>query len=408
MKILVLGLSPYLLTSRSKVAALILRYLYIKEFDIAGAVWGHDTEYFVPDEDGRIYYEFPIPGHGTHRIPLFLFHRGDKEAIEVHEIVSSTNPDMVITVGDYGDFLYMNAVKSFYPKPLKWLFVLLNYSFPINKDYYDLINNADGILCTSKFSYDSISSFYKKDIIDISYLGSAYKSVPQEKCDKFRIMASGKNHQADNLPAVIEAVSQVVNKKNNIGIELYLHTTVHDSGDYNLEDIAQYFDPKGEFIKFPDKYVSLYEGSTDAELSLEMNKSHVFVSVPLVSATSMSVFDAISCGCYPLMSDCGSNRDVANEICTQYPEHSSSDFLIPAVKLMSPGGSYLHICDIDALAERILSLSIIFEKNKGKDIFSTEYIFRNNREGFINKISEVIDRVDKSEQSVNIETIGEK
>jgi hypothetical protein len=405
MKILVIGLSPYLLTSRSKVAALILRYLYIKEFDIAGAVWGHDIEYFVPDEEGKSYYEFPISGHGTHKIPLFLFHRGEKEAIEVHEIINNTNPDMVITVGDYGDFLYMNAVKSFYTKPLKWLFVLLNYSSPINKNYHDLLNSTDGVLCTSKFAYDSIASFYKKDVIDIAYLGSAYKYTHQEDTGKFRIMASGKNHQADNLPAVMEAVAQVVHKKNNIDIELYLHTAIHDSGDYDLEEIAKNFDPHGEFIKFPDKVVSLYEGSTDAEVSVEMSKSNIFVSVPLVSATSMSVFDAISCGCYPLMSDCGCNKDVANELCSQDSEHIPNDFLVPTVKLMSPGGSYLHISDIDVLAEKIL---LLYENKKGKEELFGEFIKEHNREGFLDKLSEIISRIEKSNSAVCLEILGDK
>ena len=441
MKILVLGLSPYLLTSRSKVAALILRYLYIKEFDIAGAVWGHDPEYFVPDDDGRSYYEFPINGHGTHRIPLFLFHRGEKEALEVHEIIRSADPDLVITVGDYGDFLYMSAVKAFYTKPLKWLFVLLNYSSPINKDYYGLVNSTDGILCTSKSAYDAVASFYKQDIIDIAYLGSSYKYVPQDDTDKFRIIASGKNHQADNLPSVIEAVSQVI-YKNNINMELYLHTAIHENGDYNIEDIAKDFDPHGKFIRFPDKYVSLYEGLSDGEMAIEMSKSHVFVSMSLVSASSMSVFDAISCGCYPLISDCGSNRNIANEIYSCSPEYNPGDFLIPTVKLMSSGGSYLHIPDIDALAEKILFLSEIYEKNKGKGKVFSEFIDRKSvlgtdsdykqkheeaspmgesmmhgsrfliekfteghkREGFLNKLSEMIDRVEKSDPTVCLDT----
>ena len=52
MKVLVIGLSPYLVTSRSKVFALIMRYLYYKGVQVAGAVWGHDVNCFPPEKFG--------------------------------------------------------------------------------------------------------------------------------------------------------------------------------------------------------------------------------------------------------------------------------------------------------------------------------------------------------------------
>ncbi len=400
MKVLVLGLSPYLLTSRSKVAGLIMRYLYIKEeYEVAGAVWGHDTTYFIPDENGASYYEFPIKDHGNHRIPLSLFSRGEKEAIDVYEIVNAVQPDVVITVGDYGDFLYMKAVKAFYGQSIKWLFVLLNYSCPIHENNVELLQSADGVLCSSHFGKEAIKDLYKKELIEVSYLGSSLSRSEVDKSERFRVMVSGKSHQVDNIPTAMEAVANA--RMYNPDIELYVHSTLYDRGDYDLELLKSRFDPNDEFITFPDKCVSLYEGLSDDDLSTEMSKSDLFVSVPLVSATSMSVFDAMSCGCIPLMSDCGSNRDVANLLASHFAEYQPEDFLIPSVHLMSNGSTYLHVCDPQVLSQKILDAS---KKYKGKDTFLSEFTDGFRREGFLNKLSELLNRVEESKRVISLET----
>jgi len=407
MKVLVIGLSPYLLTSRSKVSALIMRYLYVSGLEVCGAAWAHDTSYFVPDEEGHLFYEFDITGHGKHQIPLKSFSRGDHESVEIYEILDKTRPDMVITVGDYGDFAYMKAVKMFYSRPFKWLFVLMNYSNPINENNHELLNYADGVLCTSQFGFDTVRNLYDKEIIDVAYLGSNVKTFNlidlPERCDKFRIMASGKCHQVDNLPVIMESVAEA--HRVNPNIELYVHTNLHDRGDYDLELIKARFDPDDEFIRFPDKYVSLYEGVTDIELAQEMKLADMYISVPLVSATSMSVFDAISCGCYPMLSDCGSNRDVAGLLADCFEGYEAEDFLVPCVKLYSAASTYLNVCDPQQLAEKVVTVSERYKKDAGKSPYLEEFTNRHNREGFLAKLSQIIGDVDSSNPVVCLDTV---
>lgn len=407
MKVLVIGLSPYLLTSRSKVAALVMRYLYVKNFSVAGAAWAHDTSYFIPNESGDLTYEFEIDGYGTHAIPLKAFNRGDREAVEVYEIMENLRPDLVITVGDYGDFAYMKAVKMFYNRPFKWLWLLMNYSYPINEDNRELISNADGVLCTSQFGFDTVRNLYGKELIDIAYVGCNIKTFhlldkPLDG-DRFHVMASGKCHQVDNLPMVIEAVAQA--RQENPAIDLYVHTNLHDRGDYDLELIKNRFDPESEFIRFPDKCVSLYEGVTDKELADEMGMSDLYISVPLVSATSMTAFDAISCGCFPLLSDCGSNRDLAGILEGFSEEYIAEDFLVPCSKLMSAASSYLYVCDPQELAAKVLAASKRFEKDAGSRPLFEEFTKEYNREGFLGKLSQMIDSVEASNHVVCLETV---
>ena len=401
MKTIVIGLSPYLLTSRSKVSSLIMRYLYIKSIPVHGVVWGHDATFFPPEENGSLYYEFPVKDNGTHKIPLRTFRRGEKEAIEVYEIVNSLEPELIVTVGDYADFLYMKAVKTFYRKPCKWLFVLLNYSAPIDPNNYELLNDVDGVLCTSDFARESID-FYKKEIISTKFLGSSYTYNPQEASDRFRIMVSGKSHQADNIPMVMECVASA--RKENPNIELYVHSTLYDKGDYDLEQLKHRFDPNDEFISFPDKYVSIYEGIPDVEFVNELSKADLFISVPLVSATSMTVFDAIACNCKFLVSDCGSNRDIVNLLAEKSPQSQFDECLILCVRMMSANGSYLNICDDRELTKKIITISKNWEKNRGKDTSLSELIKDCNREGFLNKLSEMIEQIGKYQQTICLES----
>ena len=407
MKILVIGLSPYLVTSRSKVSSLIMRYLYVKNFEVAGMVWAHDTNYFPPNDSGKLTYKFDIDSQGAHEIPIVSFKRGEKEVVAVYEVLKSMEPDMVITVGDYGDFLYMKAVKMCYEKPFKWLFVLMNYSSPIREADQELINETDGVLCVSDFAWKSIKDFYHKDNAVVQYVGGNPKYYyPQEVSkEKFRVMAIGKPIQADNLPAIMEAAS--IAHEQHSDIELYLQTSIYDNGDYDLEELRRRFDPRNEFILFPNKYVSLTEEITDIELAKEMNVADIFTSVSMASATSIGVFDAISCGCFPILSDAGSNADVGRLLGNYLEGYETEDFILPCVNLITVGGSSLGVCDPRKLAEKILLAYRNRKKNKGCRDQLSQFINKYKRTDFLDGLYEMIEKTRKSEASLCLETIGE-
>ena len=103
MKILVIGLSPCLITSRSRLTSLMLRYLYLSQHQVGGLVWGHDPNSFPPDENGLHQFEFELKyADGSlqkHKIPLSTFPRGDnKEVVAVYESIKPLRPEVVLTV----------------------------------------------------------------------------------------------------------------------------------------------------------------------------------------------------------------------------------------------------------------------------------------------------------------------
>jgi glycosyltransferase involved in cell wall biosynthesis len=400
MKVLVVGLCPYLITSRSKINSLVLQLLYAQGHQVSGAVWGHDKNYFLPENDGKFYYRFANAGT-EHKIPLNPFDRDGKESVSLYEFINALSPDVVVTVGDYNDFLYMKAIKHF-GKDFKWLFVLTNYISPINEESTELLDHVDGVLCSSEFGYRTIREFCSTDLIGYEYVGANRGSfyLQDIEHDKFRIMATGKAHQIDNLPVVMEAVAMVRQK---IDVELYIHASLYDPGDYNLEHISLRFDPNKEFIRFPDKYVSLCEGIEPLELATEMNKSDIFVSAPLASATSISVFDALACGCHPIMSDCGSNRNLAELLEEYKDEYCYQDFLVPTSKLMTVGGSYLAVCDPEVLADKISNVHKKREKDKGNRRDLSEFTVEYSRGRFLDKLSKIIVEVKKRNSIICLE-----
>ena len=376
------------MTSRSKVMAVVMKYLYASGHQVAGAVWCHDKNYFIPDDDGKFHYEFD-----GHKIPITPFEK-KKEQNVIYEITKSLQPDMVVTIGDYNDFWYMKAVK-YYGEDFKWLFLLMNYSAPINESSMEQLDGVDGVLCSSEFGYASIQDFCPTKIRGYEYLGANRGNFyvrEEAKGGRFRVMASGKPSQIDNLPTVMEAVALA---RESVDMELYLHASLYDPGDYSLEQISDRFDPKKEFIIFPEKCVSIRDEMDADELATEMNRSDVFVSVPLVSASSMSVFDALACGCYPLMSDCGSNRNVADLLEEYSGEYQAEDFLVSSSKLMTTGGVYLYVCSPEDLAAKILNLHKNWEIDKGKRKELAEFTLEHNRGHYLEKLSKVLTEVEE-------------
>jgi len=408
MKVMTIGLSPFLMTSRSKIHSLVLRYLYLTRHSVAGIVWGHSAQYFVPEdnEDGSqsFYYDFEYSKQ-KFKIPIVPFDRGQKESIEVYETINRFEPDIVISIGDLSDFVYMHAVKSFLPRPIKWLAILLGYNFPVREDLQILLSDIDGILCTSNFCYQQIQKLYNNDTIDVHYVGcnpKIYKLTEQENVG-FRVMAVPKSTQVDCAPTIMKAVCEMTNDIPDL--KLYLHANIHDPGDHNLEDLKKLIDTEGT-ISFPDKYVSLLDGVSEIEMATEFSKSDVFVSIPMVSGSSMSVFQAMACGCYPLLSDCGSNKDIAKLLSSFIKEgFKEGDFLIPSIELMAAGDTHLYVCDKNELKKKINAAYRKVKKYKGLRNRFSEFTVKYSQGSFLEKVAEMATVVSESNTKICLENV---
>ncbi len=403
MKIVTLGLSPYVYLSHARIHSLILKHLYFSNHEVACAASGHDITYFLPqlDDQGnpRFYYSFD-----DHHIPLVPINEMKDPAIMVYEIVQAFKPDMMLTIGDFNDHLYMKAVKMFVDDPIKWFAVLANHSDPINEKNIEALEDMDGILCTDRNSHQMFCNLFKKDNISISHLGCVPDIMTDSgSSDKFRIMSCGKNIEDDNLPMLMEVVSGLP-RIDFPDVELYLHTNVHDPGHYDLNLLKERFDSKDLFIKFPDKYVSLTDGYSIEDYRHELAKSDIFVSISRTASSAISVFDAISSGCLPLMSDVGSHRDVAGMLSNYLPGFQREDFLVPCIEIMTRGEVYSSVCKPDLLREKLLSLQEKIKKG-GYRSFLQEFINGHNRKDFLADMTNAIEAVRTTNSTICVESV---
>jgi len=400
-KIVTLGLSPHLCLSDGRIHATVLEHLFREGHAVAAIGLNHDTDYFLSknDKEGNLvhYYEFD-----KYQIPLVPFNCVRDQAIGIHEIFKVFDPDMVITIGDFNSLLYMKAVKMFNEKPIQWLAIMSNYSYPISECGVELLDDMDGILCTNSSSFAMFNDLYKKDNIEQVHVGG-YKSIVEPVRSKdFRIIVTAQNTQSDNIPMVMQVASTL--RTEIPELQLYLHTNVYDRGDFDLRLLKARFDPNDEFIRFPDKCVSINEGYPEKDFQRELACSDVFISVAGNAPTGMAAMNAIACGCVPLLSDIGSHRDIAEDLAELSPKFKRSDFLVPCIEIMTRGEVYASICKPESLREKILNLHEKIKKG-GHRIFSQEFVERYNHRNFLNRVSEMVKVIESSNPTLCVEAI---
>ena len=360
MKIVTLGPSPYLLTSAGKIHSWVAKQFYSQGHQLAILAHSHDTSYYVPEttDNGHSMYCYQFDAN---KIPLFPYQKGGKapnktEAVVIYELLESLAPDLVITIDDYEACAFMQAVKMFLPDRFKWLWVLVNSVSPINEQSQSVVEYADGILCTNHFTCKNIKSFYAHPNLDWHYVGadlSVYKNLNQRKFDFLRLFCSAKNTFKDCPPAAIEACQKA---KQKIDLRLYLHTNYHDPGFYNLDLLKSRHDPDETFLQFPQKYVSIKDGYKESEINELLNENHVFLSSSLLSASSISVFEALAAGCLPLINKQGSDAEIVNLIKEKKGEIDY--FTYSSVKLLTAGEKYLNVPIIESMEWKIIEIEI--------------------------------------------------
>ncbi len=408
MKIVTIGISPYILSSNGKLHSKVLKRLLLDGHSVASLVWSHDTSFFFPEEhDGKkkFYYEFTVDGQNA-KIPVFPFRRGDQESIVIYEALNQFQPDLIVTIGDVTDFIFMHAVKMFYTPKLQWFMIYTGRSLPIHEDYEDVVRDMDGVLCTNHLCQQEIQKIFSLPSCDMSHVGvdtSVFRTIDpiDNTHDKFRIMTYAKNMQVDNAPMLMEVVSRLRQKIPNI--ELYVHTNILDKGDYDLDRVKQRLDPGDEFIRFPRKCVSYVEGIPERDLVAELNAADVFVSAHMTAATSCGAWEALACGCYPLLSDCGSNRDIEEELIRE-GAIKKEGILLRCIELMTTGEASLNICDPIDMEKKILGVYRDIKKNKGDQSRFSVFTIKYDESQFLQKVSEMSVRISRVNNTLCVET----
>ena len=354
MKILTFSVSPYLLTKLGRINSFLLQHYKKCGNEVASLAWFHDTNYFMPNENKDFIFE--IDGKDICKIypsfPPSLRQYKEKATILAYEVIKQENPDVVISVCNYNEIDILCAVKQLLP--FKWISILTVEATPINNNCKDYLQIPDLLIATTKTAQKDIQDNFN---IKCNYMSPGIDTATLSNLhyDKniFRVMTNLKNSQSSNIAAFIRAFCKFSENKNDV--EAYMNSNMNDMGDYDIDLLLNRYD-KNKKIKLPSKYMSIKEGITDAELNEEYNKSCVFIDCSTSSSTAMSVKEAASTGCIPIISEANALEEFVSEV--------KEGFIVDCVDYVGGNEETLKVVSTEDLVKKLEVIYVSWKNNR--------------------------------------------
>lgn len=312
MRVLTVSASPCLTTKLSRMNSDVIRFFKDRGHTVGSAVWDHDTTWFTPDAQGRFFYETAEHGVICELYP-FLQMR-ENSSPDVYEIMKKFQPDLVISIGDYQETDFVFAIKSMYPQLFKWVSVLTLDAMPLNDNRREAFDFMDLRVATTKEGAEAVSSQFGRACLYLPYGAdvSVFRPLGRRSASgPFVVMNAGKNSQASGTAAFIRAVSDA--HKRYPDIVGYLHTNLHDAGDYDLHLLLDRYGANG-VVRLPTEFSGLNDGIPSSLLNEKYNEADVYVDASVRSATALTCLEAMATGCVPLVTRVGSLGEVVSSL----------------------------------------------------------------------------------------------
>ncbi len=168
--------------------------------------------------------------------------------------------------------------------------------------------------------------------IDLSnFTADAYKTF-----DKFRIFASRSLHPDYGYDVIIQSIHSL----KSAGIPVVFRIAGSGSQEYPLKQMVLNLNLDSE-IEFLGRI-------NNEALRNELQKSNVYISMPITEGVSASLLEAMACCCIPVVSDLPANREWIN--------HGVNGFLVPvgSVSELTKSLSFLwqHIRDFETVLQK--------------------------------------------------------
>jgi len=333
----------------------VLQTLKESGVEVASACWDSDPEWFMPDEQGCL--DFEVDGANICKLHSFSS-RPELASPRIYELMKEFQPNVVLSMGGYEDTRFIAAIKGLYPNLFKWVAYLTIDSGPIPSQNKEAFDWMDSVLVSSKTGLKYVKELYEDaELLEYGPDESVFYmenriSIPKE----IRVLCCSKNSQTTNIPAFIEAVS-MANNSSCGAITGRLHTNIFDPGSYDIQSLIERFD-KHECISLPTEYVGINDGISDEEMRQMYHNYDVIVDVSVRSSTGISVLEAMSCGCIPVLN----NVCALSDILENCPE--SITYPIRGVKYLGEHGEGYQIADHLSLRRALMA---ILENHKQED-----------------------------------------
>lgn len=347
MRILTIGSSPYIFASDSKIHRDVILSLQESGHFVDSIVFNHDVMYFLPSETGPHYFSYG--GKRICQLFPFLGQKGEIAAFSF-ETMKNSQPDVVITIGNYIDTDFIWSIKSIYPHLIKWIAIFPSGTDVINERHHLALSYADAILTTTETAGLAFKrANLKASVVPYGPLRSDL-TLNDEQIDEFKVLSMAKNSQMSNVPAFLQGLAMA-------GLSGTLHTNIDDGGDYNVRLLIERYKLKDK-ISLPTKYVSVREGISEENLNNMYRNHQVIVDCSLQSTTALTMLEAMSTGCIPI----GVGFGAVGEILRKMPDEFR--FSLKYETFVGPNEETLAVVDVKELAVSLQNIKECYLADK--------------------------------------------
>ena len=298
-KVLIYTDSPFLYTGMARVARELGSRFLRQGWEIDYAAWFH---------------QMTMQGSGEYynaRTVFYALDRREKQAGKVREILSASQPDAVLCIGDLFYFLDLPRIKGEHQsmaragktKSAVFLGYLNVDAEPLQHQFFETINAFDEVCVHTEFGKKvllSIPSKFSRNPdrikavhhgVDASVFLPSLPRVPPPP--DFQALVVARNCLRKNIPFTIEVFRQFSQGKNNV--KLFLVTDVESHEGHDLQAFITSYPDLWEKVSFT-RGLSVFKGLSDAAIAKIYRESHLLIDWPMAEGFGLPVLEAMVSG----------------------------------------------------------------------------------------------------------------
>jgi len=227
----------------------------------------------------------------------------NKSLVDLYEVIKEHSPEIIITMGDYWDFLYMKALKMKFPNKFRWVPYLTVDTEPINEKMADLFSYMDEVLVPTKWGVEVVKK-HNNNVRYVPYgVDENFFRFSEEKRKKtrknkeldgfFRIISVANNSERKHLPETLRTIAKFSENKKNV--KAYIHTNIGSNFGYDLR-LLRGRHKLNQIVEFAHDQTTVLNGCDDDQLNMEYNCSDVFLATSSNEGFCLPALEAMKCG----------------------------------------------------------------------------------------------------------------